>query len=172
MSRDSLFNVNSLGTGYSTQGTSNLIGDLTKLFLEISPGSNVGTIPDFICHVSDDILYNYSSPSYRSICRKNKVFSNSNFFFSLVNSCLLSSIGFGVVDSWLKWVFFAGGLVVHTAAGLLYVLGKRKKFSKDSLSPPHSPVLTMIGASMLWVGWFGFNGGSALAADLLRLKLF
>ena len=65
---------------------------------------------------------------------------------------------------------FAGGLVVHTTAGLAalviaLVLGKRKSFSKDSLSPPHSPVLTMIGASMLWVGWFGFNGGSALAAD-------
>ena len=65
---------------------------------------------------------------------------------------------------------FAGGLVVHTTAGLAalviaLVLGKRNSFAKDNLSPPHSPVLTMIGASMLWVGWFGFNGGSALAAD-------
>ena len=65
---------------------------------------------------------------------------------------------------------FAGGLVVHTTAGLAaliiaLVLGKRRNFEKNTVSPPHSPVLTMIGASMLWVGWFGFNGGSALAAD-------
>ena len=43
------------------------------------------------------------------------------------------------------------------------MIGKRRNFPA-SLVPPHSPVLTMIGASMLWVGWFGFNGGSALGA--------
>ena len=70
---------------------------------------------------------------------------------------------------------FAGGLVVHTTAGLAaliiaLVLGKRRNFEKNTVSPPHSPVLTMIGASMLWVGWFGFNGGSALAADATASK--
>lgn len=64
---------------------------------------------------------------------------------------------------------FAGGLVVHTTAGISalvisYCLGPRKGFPK-TFSPPHSPVLTMIGACMLWVGWFGFNAGSALAAN-------
>ena len=68
----------------------------------------------------------------------------------------------GVID-------FAGGLVVHATAGvsaLVYVvmLGKRKGFPHE-LSVPHRPAIVMIGASMLWVGWFGFNGGSALAAD-------
>jgi Amt family ammonium transporter len=68
----------------------------------------------------------------------------------------------GVID-------FAGGLVVHATAGisaLVYVimLGKRKGFPHE-LSPPHRPGIVMMGAAMLWVGWFGFNGGSQLAAD-------
>lgn len=68
----------------------------------------------------------------------------------------------GVID-------FAGGLVVHATAGisaLVYVLmlGARKGFPHE-LAVPHRPAVVMIGASMLWVGWFGFNGGSQLAAD-------
>jgi Amt family ammonium transporter len=64
---------------------------------------------------------------------------------------------------------FAGGIVVHTTAGmaalvLAIVIGPRKGFP-HSMIPPHSPAMTMIGAGMLWVGWFGFNGGSALVAD-------
>ncbi len=61
---------------------------------------------------------------------------------------------------------FAGGIVVHETAGLAAILiavflGPRNDHSK----PPHNPGFVMIGASMLWVGWFGFNGGSQLAAD-------
>ncbi|HVY84133.1 MAG TPA: ammonium transporter [Caulobacterales bacterium] len=68
----------------------------------------------------------------------------------------------GVVD-------FAGGLVVHATAGasalvLAKLVGGRDGFPHE-LHPPHNPGLTMIGAGMLWVGWYGFNGGSALAAN-------
>lgn len=68
----------------------------------------------------------------------------------------------GVID-------FAGGLVVHATAGIsalvyVFMLGKRKGFPHE-LAVPHRPAIVMIGASMLWVGWFGFNSGSALAAD-------
>jgi ammonium transporter, Amt family len=61
---------------------------------------------------------------------------------------------------------FAGGIVVHETAGLAAlllanVLGPRK----HKTTPPHNPGMVMIGAAMLWVGWFGFNGGSALAAN-------
>ena len=61
---------------------------------------------------------------------------------------------------------FAGGIVVHETAGLAalilaVVLGPRK----NQTTPPHNPGMVMIGAAMLWVGWFGFNGGSQLAAD-------
>jgi len=73
------------------------------------------------------------------------------------------------------WLFqkdlvdFAGGLVVHATAGIsalvfVVMLGKRKDFP-HALSVPHRPAIVMIGASMLWVGWFGFNGGSALGAN-------
>lgn len=65
----------------------------------------------------------------------------------------------GVID-------FAGGIVVHETAAIAALmiavfLGPRK----NRTTPPHSPGFVMIGAAMLWVGWFGFNGGSALAAD-------
>ena len=63
---------------------------------------------------------------------------------------------------------FAGGIVVHTTAGVsalvvAIMLGKRMGWPK-AMMLPHSPALTVAGAAMLWVGWFGFNGGSALAA--------
>ncbi|NEY88905.1 ammonium transporter [Tabrizicola oligotrophica] len=61
---------------------------------------------------------------------------------------------------------FAGGIVVHETAGLAallvaWVLGPRR----HKTTPPHNPGMVMMGAGMLWVGWFGFNGGSALAAN-------
>jgi Amt family ammonium transporter len=64
---------------------------------------------------------------------------------------------------------FAGGVVVHVTAGtsalvLAMTLGPRRGFPHE-VQPPHNPGMTMIGASMLWVGWFGFNAGSALTAD-------
>ncbi|MDG2002754.1 MAG: ammonium transporter, partial [Novosphingobium sp.] len=74
---------------------------------------------------------------------------------------------------WLSSMFgtldFAGGIVVHTTAGVsalvvAILLGRRSGFPK-TLMLPHSPSLTMAGAALLWLGWFGFNGGSALAAN-------
>jgi Amt family ammonium transporter len=64
---------------------------------------------------------------------------------------------------------FAGGTVVHINAGIAglasaLVLGKRVGYGKEAM-PPHNLTLTVIGASLLWVGWFGFNAGSAVAAD-------
>jgi Amt family ammonium transporter len=63
---------------------------------------------------------------------------------------------------------FAGGIVVHATAGVSALMfakaaGPRDGFPRNH--PPHSPALTMMGAGMLWVGWYGFNGGSALAAN-------
>ena len=76
--------------------------------------------------------------------------------------------GGGWLSSW-GVLDFAGGTVVHINAGiaalvLCLVLGKRKGFPTTPM-PPHNLVFTVVGASMLWVGWFGFNAGSELAAD-------
>jgi len=70
--------------------------------------------------------------------------------------------GLGVLD-------FAGGTVVHINAGIAglmgcLVIGKRTGYGKEAM-PPHSLVMTMIGASLLWVGWFGFNAGSNLESN-------
>ena len=75
-------------------------------------------------------------------------------------------------DGWLQKMGimdFAGGTVVHLNAGMAalvcaLVLGRRKGFP-DTAMPPHNLPMTVTGAAMLWVGWFGFNAGSALAAD-------
>ena len=71
---------------------------------------------------------------------------------------------------------FAGGTVVHMSSGwsalvLCLILGPRLGFGKDKM-PPHSMVLCMVGTGMLWVGWYGFNAGSALAADGIAAQAF
>ena len=76
--------------------------------------------------------------------------------------------GGGWLSSQFGALDFAGGIVVHTTAGVsalvvAIMLGKRDGYPQK-LMLPHSPALTMAGAALLWVGWFGFNGGSALAA--------
>ena len=80
------------------------------------------------------------------------------------------------------WLFalgardFAGGLVVHINAGiaalaLVFVLGPRKGFGTEAIRP-HSLPLTLLGTGILWFGWFGFNAGSALAADGIAVSAF
>jgi len=77
--------------------------------------------------------------------------------------------GGGWLASQLGTLDFAGGIVVHTTAGvsalvIAALLGRRQGFPR-TLMLPHSPSLTMAGAALLWMGWFGFNGGSALAPN-------
>jgi len=76
----------------------------------------------------------------------------------------------------IKGLDFAGGTVVHMSSGwsglvLCIILGKRLGFGKENFTP-HSIVLTFIGASMLWVGWYGFNSGSAVAGDVIAANAF
>ncbi|MCB9497534.1 MAG: ammonium transporter [Fibrobacteria bacterium] len=79
-------------------------------------------------------------------------------------------------DAAIKSIDFAGGTVVHMSSGwsalvLMILLGKRTGFGKQNFAP-HSLVLTAIGTGMLWVGWYGFNAGSAVAADGVASQAF
>jgi ammonium transporter, Amt family len=79
-------------------------------------------------------------------------------------------------DASIKAIDFAGGTVVHMSSGwsalvLCLILGKRTGFGKESFKP-HSMVMCMIGTGMLWVGWYGFNAGSAVAADGIAANAF
>jgi Amt family ammonium transporter len=79
-------------------------------------------------------------------------------------------------DAKIKAIDFAGGTVVHMSSGwsaliLCIILGKRLGFGKEPM-PPHSMVLCMVGTGMLYVGWYGFNAGSAVAADGVAANAF
>lgn len=101
----------------------------------------------------------------------------ARFSWVLLFCCLWGLVVYAPVAHWVwggGWLSgygvrdFAGGIVVHTTAGvsalvIALMLGKRQGFPKTPLLP-HAPGLTMIGAVLLWIGWFGFNGGSALNA--------
>lgn len=103
----------------------------------------------------------------------------AGFAFVLVFSSAWMLLVYAPVCHWVwgtgGWLYqqgvrdFAGGLVVHATAGssalvVATMVGKRKHFPHE-MRPPHSPVLVMIGAAMLWVGWYGFNAGSAVGAN-------
>ena len=71
---------------------------------------------------------------------------------------------------------FAGGLVVHISSGVsafvaAIIIGKRRGYNRESM-PPHNLTLTLLGAVLLWFGWFGFNGGSALSSGALATSAF
>ena len=164
--------------GYSIAfGTANgWWGGLDNLFLnQLKPGNVSGTIPE-TAFLSFQMTFAVITPALIVGAFVERV----KFLPVLIFSALWILVVYAPVTHWIwggGWlsnygggvVDFAGGLVVHATAGIsalvyVFMLGKRKGFPND-LAVPHRPAIVMIGASMLWVGWFGFNGGSQLAAD-------
>lgn len=165
--------------GYSIAfggGTSGYWGGLDKMFLNgVDLDSLSGTLPE-ILFFAFQMTFAIITPALIVGAYVERI----GFGFVLLFSSLWMLLCYAPVVHWV-WgggmlangmffeaavMDFAGGIVVHETAGLAALilaifLGARKIDNK----PPHNPGMVMIGAAMLWVGWFGFNGGSQLAAD-------
>jgi Amt family ammonium transporter len=152
-----------------------LIGGLGNIFLsDVSKDTLSGTIPETLFFMFQ-MTFAIITPALIVGAYVERI----KFSAVLIFSALWIIIIYAPVTHWIwggGWLAelnimdFAGGLVVHLTAGvsalvLAVILGRRKNFP-DKISAPHNPSMVMIGACMLWVGWFGFNAGSALAADV------
>ena len=158
-------------------GTSGYWGGLDKMFLMgVDADALSGTLPE-VLFFAFQMTFAIITPALIVGAYVERI----NFAFVLIFSGLWMLLCYAPVVHWI-WgggmmadggIFgdvgtkdFAGGIVVHETAGLAalllaMMLGPRK----NRTTPPHNPGYVMIGAAMLWVGWFGFNGGSQLAAD-------
>ena len=166
--------------GYSIafgSGTSGFWGGLDKMFLAgITADTLSGTLPE-VLFFAFQMTFAIITPALIVGAYVERI----GFGFVLLFSGLWMLVVYAPVVHWI-WGGgmlsdggilgeigvrdFAGGIVVHETAGLAALvlaifLGARR----DATKPPHNPGMVMIGAAMLWVGWFGFNGGSQLAAD-------
>ena len=150
------------------------IGGLEKAFLAgVGADALVGTIPESVFFAFQMtfivITLGLIAGAYAERIKFAHVMLFSGLWGILVYSPVTHWIWGGGFLATRGVLDFAGGLVVHTTAGvsaivIALMLGKRLRFP-DKLTPPHNPILTVIGASLLWVGWSGFNAGSALAAN-------
>ena len=161
--------------GYSIafSGDGAWFGDFNNLFMaQITMESLSGTIPESL-FAAFQMTFAVITPAlvigaYVERIKFSTVLIFSGLWLLVVYAPVTHWIwGGGIMAGW-GVLDFAGGIVVHATAGTAalvaaIMLGRRRNFP-NSVQPPHSPILTMIGASMLWVGWFGFNGGSALGA--------
>ena len=161
--------------GYSLafSGDGAWFGDLSNLFMgAVTATSESGTIPESL-FAAFQMTFAVITPAliigaYVERIKFSAVLIFSGLWLLAVYAPVTHWVwGGGIMAGW-GVMDFAGGIVVHATAGTAalvaaIVVGKRRSFP-SSVQPPHSPILTMIGACMLWVGWFGFNGGSALAA--------
>ena len=151
-----------------------VIGDLSRLFLNgIGLNSVRGSVPELLF-----VAFQGTFAAITVAIASGAVIERMKFSTWLLFSVVWSTLVYSPVAHWV-WgggflahdgaLDFAGGTVVHVNAGvaglvMALLLGRRKGFGKTPFFPS-SIVLTVLGASLLWFGWFGFNGGSALAAN-------
>lgn len=150
------------------------IGDFSKVFLKgVGVDTIDGTIPESVFFTFQMTFAIITPALIVGAFAERMKFSSVLIFCTLWFTFSYLPIwhmvwGGGLISQWGA-IDFAGGTVVHINAGVAglvtcIMLGKRKGYGTSPM-PPHSVPLTLIGASMLWVGWFGFNAGSELAAD-------
>lgn len=162
--------------GYSlafSQGNA-VIGGFDKiLLLGISPNALTGTIPEILFVLFQMTFAIITVAIITGSIAERMKFSAFVAFISVWSVLVYAPIAHWVWGGgWLAGhgaLDFAGGTVVHINSGVAglvaaYMLGKRMGLGRESMAP-HNMTLTVIGASLLWVGWFGFNGGSALGAN-------
>ena len=152
------------------------VGGLSKAFMAgLTRESLVGTIPESV-FATFQMTFAIITPAlivgaFAERMKFSAMLLFSAIWLALVYLPVAHMVWSG--DGALMWDWgvldFAGGTVVHINAGIAgfvacLVLGKRKGYPTTAM-PPHNLTYTLIGASMLWVGWFGFNAGSAVAAD-------
>ena len=150
------------------------IGDFSKLFLKgVGVDTIDGSIPESVFFTFQMTFAIITPALIVGAFAERMKFSSVLIFCALWFTFSYVPVwhmvwGGGLISGW-DAMDFAGGTVVHINAGVAglvtcIMLGKRKGYGSTAI-PPHSVPLTVIGASMLWVGWFGFNAGSQLAAD-------
>ena len=152
----------------------NYIGDLSNFFMgNITEESMEGDIPESVF-----ALFQMTFAIITPALIVGAFAERMRFSAMLLFSALWLIVVYAPITHWVwggGWLGemglldFAGGTVVHITAGVgaivaALVLGNRKGFPQQAM-PPHNLTMTVTGAGMLWVGWFGFNGGSALAAN-------
>jgi len=156
-------------------GLNTFVGGFEKLFLAgVTPDSASGSIPEYV-FISFQMTFACITPAlivgaFAERIRFSAVILFTALWVTFVYFPIAHMVWSG--DGALIWDWgaldFAGGTVVHINAGVAglvgaIMVGKRTGYGKDMMAP-HSMTLTMVGASMLWVGWFGFNAGSAASA--------
>jgi Amt family ammonium transporter len=162
------------GYSLSFAGLGPLIGDLSKFgLIGVGRDALVGSLPESV-FFAFQMTFAIITPAlivgaFVERIRFSAVLLFSGLWLFAVYAPVCHWVWGGGWLMGMKVMDYAGGLVVHATAGISALLiawriGPRDGYPRD-LSPPHNPGMTMIGAGMLWVGWYGFNAGSALAAD-------
>jgi len=165
------------GMDADTTNLNSFVGGLGKVFLAgIGADTMSGTIPETV-FIMFQLTFAIITPALIVGAFAERMKFSAMLLFSAIWSlvvyapiCHMAWSGDGsYFGNILSALDFAGGTVVHVNAGIaalvaVLVIGNRNGYPKTPM-PPHNLTLAVVGASMLWVGWFGFNAGSALAAD-------
>jgi len=163
-----------IGYSLAFSGEGAYLGDFSKLlFAGVSEGSLSGDIPESLFALFQ-MTFAVITPAliiggFAERMKFSAVLLFSTIWLIVVYSPITHWVWGGGWLGQMGLLDFAGGTVVHITAGVAalvaaIVLGPRKGFPQKPM-PPHNMTMTITGAGMLWVGWFGFNGGSALAAN-------